>query len=213
VGHDHRQRDPDYAERRRQETCREIDRSTGQREFFGARKGNQGTRGHRPLAIELLKPATEKEDVEISSRAAALVGLLKVKTWSRGAPSGAFSPDGKTLATALFNVVVSESGQNVVKETGGIKLWAVATGKELATLSGHEGQVGPLVFSPDGRFLASGSEDRSIKLWDLATGKELATFKGHAEDVRCLAFSPDGKMLASGSADKTIMLWDVAKSK
>jgi WD40 repeat protein len=182
----------------------------GNEDFSEREKATKELEAIGPLAIELLKPATEKEDVEISSRAAVLVGLLKAKSWSRGAPSGAFSPDGKTLATALGNVTVNEGGQNVVKETGGIKLWAVATGKELATLTGHEGQVGPLVFSPDGKFLASGSEDRSIKLWDLATGKELAGFKGQAGEVRCLAFSPDGKMLASGSADKTIMLWDVA---
>ena len=70
-----------------------------------------------------------------------------------------------------------------------------------------------VAFSPDGKTLASGSEDKTIKLWDVATGKEQATLKGHTEWVKSVAFSPDGKTLASGSGDSTIKLWDVATGK
>ena len=70
-----------------------------------------------------------------------------------------------------------------------------------------------VAFSPDGKTLASGSEDETIKLWDVATGKEQATLKGHTHAVCSVAFSPDGKTLASGSGDKTIKLWDVATGK
>jgi WD40 repeat protein len=65
-----------------------------------------------------------------------------------------------------------------------------------------------VAFSPDGKTLASGSDDNTIKLWDVATGKEQATLKGHTAWVASVAFSPDGKTLASGG-DTTVRLWDM----
>jgi WD40 repeat protein len=124
-------------------------------------------------------------------------------------PAAAFSPDTKTLAAVCPAVTVEEGGRNVVKDQACIKLWEVATGKEQATLKGQTANGWPMVFSPDGKTLATGSKDNTIKLWDVATGKELATFKGHTGTVLSLAFSEDSRMLVSGSEDKTIKLWDV----
>ncbi|HXG67967.1 MAG TPA: caspase family protein, partial [Blastocatellia bacterium] len=110
----------------------------------------------------------------------------------------AFSPDGKTIASA--------TGRSV-------KLWDGSAGSLIQSLDGHTAEVKALAFSPDGKILASGSADRTIRLWGMQSHKPLGALTGHAAVVTALAFSPDGKRLASGSIDKEIRLWDAQSSK
>jgi serine/threonine protein kinase len=110
--------------------------------------------------------------------------------------SVAISPDGKTIAS---------SGDERT-----IKLWNLATGKQVSSLNGHFQQVNVVAISPDGKFLVSGSDDNTIKIWNLATRKQIRTLQGHSDSVHALAISADSQTLVSGSDDNTIKIWDLA---
>ena len=111
--------------------------------------------------------------------------------------------DGRTLA--------SGSGG------GAVRLWDVATGAPIRTLTGHTLYVDSVSFSPDGRTLASGGGDWTMRLWEVVTGAQIRTLTGHtwsvsgvsSSSVLSVSFSPDGRTLASGSGDDTVRLWDV----
>lgn len=75
-------------------------------------------------------------------------------------------------------------------------------------LAGLQNSVFNIVFSPDGKYLATASKDRRATLWDTATGKEIRTFKDHGGSVYSVCFSPDGKKLATACADHFVRIWD-----
>lgn len=110
----------------------------------------------------------------------------------------AFSPDKQSLLV----------GSGVFVD-GLMRLWDLATARNIMEFSGFGGSVWGVAISPDGRLAASASED-GLRLWELATGEQLRELTGHTAAVRSVAFSPDGARLVSGSFDKQVILWEVA---
>ncbi|RDL35307.1 WD40 repeat-like protein [Venustampulla echinocandica] len=111
-----------------------------------------------------------------------------------------FSHDGKHVATGC-----NRSAQ----------IFDVITGQKVCVLQDESvDSVGDLYirsvcFSPDGRYLATGAEDKLIRVWDIASRTIRNTFAGHEQDIYSLDFARDGRTIASGSGDRTVRLWDI----
>jgi len=81
---------------------------------------------------------------------------------------------------------------------------------ETVVQRGHNAAIKAAVFTSDGKYMLTGSRDKTAKLWDLNNGRELKTYFGHESTINGIALSPDGKYFATSSADKTARLWEVA---
>jgi hypothetical protein len=122
-------------------------------------------------------------------------------------------PIGLGLTKLLGNLVVAGSGDGrtvVVGQDNQVRLWEALTGGDLGSHGLHEGRITSLALTPDGKIVASGSEDRTAILWDVAGKKARSTLHGHTGPV-LVRMAPDGRTLATGSAaDTWVKLWDVA---
>jgi WD40 repeat protein len=100
----------------------------------------------------------------------------------------------------------------LIREGGVVELWDVATGHSRIHHRDSP-RVHAMLFSPDGRTLATSSIGLPVTLWDTDSGLERTTIKGHEEFISSMAFSPDCRILATASNDRTIKLWDAADGK
>jgi WD40 repeat protein/ABC-type dipeptide/oligopeptide/nickel transport system ATPase subunit len=115
-----------------------------------------------------------------------------------------FSPAMVNLPSGAAYVLATAHGD------GAIRLWNSSTGELMSERARHAKQAFSVRFSPDGRCLASGSDDCTVKIWDAATGECLHTLTEHTKRIWSVRFSPDGKLLATCSGDGTIRIWDTA---
>ena len=107
---------------------------------------------------------------------------------------------------------MTPDGRHVVSASSDktLKVWDLASGREVATLQGHTDGVTACAVTPDGRHVVSASADKTLKVWELASGREVATLQGHTERVTACAVTPDGRHVVSASYDKTLKVWELA---
>jgi WD40 repeat protein len=134
----------------------------------------------------------------------------------------ALEPPGGALICTLsghsrwvWGVALTHDGKCAVSASGDLtlKLWDLASGRELRTFFGHSDSVNAVAVSPDGQRAVSASSDQTLKIWDLSSGRELRTLTGHSDSVNAVAVSPDGQRAVSASSDNTVKVWDLSNGR
>jgi periodic tryptophan protein 2 len=113
---------------------------------------------------------------------------------------------------SFSSLAVDPSGEVVCAgsiDSFDIHIWSVQTGQLLDTLSGHEGPVSSLAFSPDGSTLVSGSWDKTVRVWNFFARTQTSEPLQLMADVLCVAFRPDSKQIAVTTLDGQLTFWDV----
>jgi hypothetical protein len=127
----------------------------------------------------------------------------------------AWAPDGKRLALGIGGdtvVVCDRAGRELRRFAASERgRWSAKAASALGrrTPDDEDSRVGALAFSPDGKWIVSGSGDLSVRVWEAATGRLVVRFDGHDEPVGQVAVAPDGRSAFSAGGDGLVYQWDL----
>jgi WD40 repeat protein/serine/threonine protein kinase len=139
---------------------------------------------------------------------------MPAKVWDAQTGQGSVDVSGRT--DILFCVDWHPDGQQIAAAGGNgalftVKVWDVQTQREVFPELPGGSEFYAVAFSPDGRYLVTGRQDRTVQVWDARTGKPVGTLGTHEREIRGLVFSRVGGHLASASGDGVVKLWDATR--
>lgn len=130
---------------------------------------------------------------------------MKVIVWGAedGKPKGIIKGNTAPVTCVVFNPV----NENIANAAGNeIKLWDEKF-RLLTTLQGHGKTVNSIAYSPDGKYLVSGSSDNTVKLWDASSGQMITSINADQKEVTAVCYSSDAKYVGSVGLNGTVKIW------
>ncbi|KAJ9094542.1 general transcription repressor [Naganishia cerealis] len=177
-------------------------------------KAHPDFKKQKPEYYVLFNPAFSRElDVELVHS----LDHSSVVCCVRFSKNGEFIATGCNKTTQVFNVATGELVAKLVDDnTSGHEENGENDANDStvqSTNSNGDLYIRSVCFSPDGKLLATGTEDKLIRIWDLTTKRIIKILRGHEQDIYSLDFFPDGNRLVSGSGDRTVRIWDLRSSQ
>jgi len=170
----------------------------------------RGTIGKHPYSIQSLAVSPDGRFLASDDNDYPNTLSSRTKLWDLATARELLRRDWQGLRFAAHRLAFSPDGTRLAIQAGlGIVLYDLGERRFRELPTAKHGVVWSLAYTPDGKSIACGTDERTISMFDANTGREQATFFGHGATVSALQFSPDGRTLASGSENGEVKLWDI----